>query len=70
MEREYVGIDSHRRRSVIVRTTPEGEVCTPVRIDNDLVALALALAEAGPEVVLEARGARVHAALGSPGRRS
>ena len=77
VERQYVGIDLHRRRSVIVRMTPEGEALETVRIDNDPVALALELAKAGPdpEVVLEATygwywaadaleaaGARVHLA--------
>jgi hypothetical protein len=32
--RQYVGIDLHRRRSVIVRMTPEGEQLGWVRIDN------------------------------------
>jgi hypothetical protein len=74
---QYVGIDLHRRRSVIVRMTPEGEQLNSVRIDNDPVALGLELAKAGPdpEVVLEATygwywavdtlqaaGARVHLA--------
>ena len=56
MDRQYVGIDLHRRRSVIVRRTPEGETLETVRINNDPVALALELAKAGPdpEVVLEA----------------
>jgi hypothetical protein len=56
MERQYVGIDLDRRRSVIVRMTAAGEVLDTVRIDNDPVALSLAVAEAGPEpeVVLEA----------------
>src|SRR5215211_420249 len=56
MGEQYVGIDLHRRRSVIVRLTPEGEVLETIRIDNDPVALSLALAKAGPdpEVVLEA----------------
>jgi transposase len=55
-QREYVGIDLHRRRSVIVRMTPEGEKLEVVRIENDPVALSLELAKAGPdpEVVLEA----------------
>jgi hypothetical protein len=72
-----VGIDLHRRRSVIVRMTPEGEQLGCVRVDNDPVALGLELAKAGPdpEVVLEATygwywavdalqaaGARVHLA--------
>ena len=56
MGEQYVGIDLHRRRSVIVRPTPQGEVLEIVRIDNDPVALSLELAKAGPdpEVVLEA----------------
>src|SRR5436309_10773725 len=77
MGEQYVGIDLHRRRSVIVRMTPEGEVLETVRVDNDPVALSLELAKAGPdpEVVLEATygwywaadllqacGARVHLA--------
>jgi len=55
-QRQYVGIDLHRRRSVIVRRSPEGEVLETVRIDNDPVTLAAELAKAGehPEVVLEA----------------
>jgi transposase len=55
-ERQYVGIDLHRRRSVLVRMTPEGEKLDVVRIENDPVALSLELAKAGPdpEVVLEA----------------
>jgi transposase len=55
--REYVGIDLHRRRSVIVRMTPEGErLGTAVRIDNDPFELGRQVASWGenPEVVLEA----------------
>jgi transposase len=74
-QQQYVGIDLHRRRSVIVRMTEKGEVLSTVQIDNDPVALAVAIAEAGPdpEVALEstygwywaadllaAEGARVH----------
>jgi transposase len=53
---QYVGIDLHRRRSVIVRENADGEVLEQVRIDNDPVALACAIEKAGPdpEVVLEA----------------
>jgi transposase len=53
---QYVGIDLHRRRSVIVRMTEDGEVLECVRIANDPVALSLELAKAGPdpEVALEA----------------
>src|SRR4249919_2411183 len=32
--RQYVGVDLHRRRSVIVRMTPDGEHLGWVRIDN------------------------------------
>ena len=55
VERQYVGIDLHRRRS-IVRMTEDGEKLSTVRIANDSIALSLAIAEAGPdpEVVLEA----------------
>ena len=55
-QQQYVGIDLHRRRSVIVRMTGEGEVLECVRIDNDPVALSLEVAKAGPnpEVALEA----------------
>jgi transposase len=56
VQRQYVGIDLHRRRSVIVRMTEDGEVLDTVRIVNDPVALSLELAKAGPdpEVALEA----------------
>src|ERR671932_772197 len=75
--RQVVGIDLHRRRSVIVRMTEAGQQLSTVRIDNDPIALALEIAKAGPdpEVVLEATygwywavdvladaGARVHLA--------
>lgn len=54
--RPVVGLDLHRRRSVLVAMSPVGERLGMVRIDND----AQALAEAalgwgeGPQVVLEA----------------
>jgi transposase len=75
--RQVVGIDLHRRRSVIVRMTEAGEQLGCVRIDNDPLVLATEIAKAGehPEVVLEATygwywaadvlqeaGARVHLA--------
>jgi len=55
-QQQYVGIDLHRRRSVIVRRTESGETLDTVRIDNDPVALAAELAKAGehPEVIVEA----------------
>jgi transposase len=51
-----VGIDLHRRRSVIVRMNDAGEVVGVAKIDNDPLTLAMAVAEAGPdpEVALEA----------------
>jgi transposase len=54
--RQFVGIDLHRRRSVIVRMTESGERLDGVRILNDPYALASVMAQAGehPEVVLEA----------------
>jgi transposase len=75
--KQFVGIDLHRRRSVIVRQTETGEQISVVRIDNDPVALGLEIAKAGPDPevvleatygwywaadVLEAAGARVHLA--------
>jgi transposase len=55
--RQYVGIDLHRRRSVIVRMSPEGERLAPAkRILNEPWELAREVASWGesPEVVLEA----------------
>jgi len=56
MGREYVGIDFHRRRSVVVRMSPRGKRLSVVRIDNSPAALAAAVCAAGdrPQVVLEA----------------
>src|ERR687884_1074387 len=52
---QHVGIDLHRRRSVIVRTSDAGEVLEAVRITNSPLALAEVMTRAGesPEVVLE-----------------
>ena len=64
--RQFVGIDLHRQRSLIVRQTEAGEQLSAVRIVNDPVTLQLELERAGadPEVVLEATTAgcevRVH----------
>jgi transposase len=55
--KEYVGIDLHRRRSVIVRRSGEGETLAVARVDNDdRAAFVEAVVAAGehPEVVLEA----------------
>jgi transposase len=56
MDRQYVGIDFHRRRSVIVRLNVAGERLAVVKVDNNAVAFAAAMADAGdaPEVVIEA----------------
>jgi transposase len=55
-EQQFVGMDLHRRRSVIVRTTAEGEVLENVQIVNDADRLIDVIKRAGesPEVVLEA----------------
>ena len=75
--RQFVGIDLHRRRTVLVRTTECGDVLEATRILNDVASLNEVMARAGedPEVVLEATygwywavdalqaaGARVHLA--------
>jgi transposase len=54
--RQIVGIDLHRRRSVLVRMTEAGETLETVRISNDPEYLRAVMARAGeaPEVVLEA----------------
>jgi transposase len=54
--RQIVGMDVHRRRSVLVRMTESGEPLETVQIVNDPEQLALVMARAGesPEVVLEA----------------
>lgn len=74
---QFVGIDLHRSRSVIVRQTAAGEQLGAVRIANDPMTLMAEVGKAGrsPEVVLEATygwywaadalaeaGARVHLA--------
>jgi hypothetical protein len=55
--RQFVGIDLHRRRSVIVRSTETGQRLESVRIVNDPDRLAALLARAGeaPEVVPQPR---------------
>ena len=55
-EREYVGIDLHRRRSVIVRVSRDGQHLSTIRVANNPAEVLAALAEAGPnpEVVVEA----------------
>jgi transposase len=54
--REVVGMDLHRRRSVLVRMTPDGRKLETARITNSPAELRRAIAGAGthPRVVLEA----------------
>jgi transposase len=54
--RQFVGIDLHRRRTVLVRTTEGGDVLEATRILNDVDSLNAVMGRAGadPEVVLEA----------------
>ena len=53
---QIVGMDLHRRRSVLVRMTETGEHLETVRISNDAEYLREVMSRAGeaPEVVLEA----------------
>jgi transposase len=55
-QRRYVGIDLHRRRSVIVTLSETGEVLDTVHVDNDPLDLAQAVLKFGanPDVALEA----------------
>jgi len=54
--RQVVGMDLHRRRSVLVRMTEDGRKLETVRITNSPAALRAEIAKAGehPRVVLEA----------------
>ena len=54
--REVVGMDLHRRRSVLVRMTPDGRKLETARITNSPAELRRQIARAGksPQVVLEA----------------
>ncbi len=55
MERQYVGIDLHRRTSTIYRMNADGETLDCVRIPSQPFELTQAMKKAGerPEVVLE-----------------
>jgi transposase len=70
--KQIVGMDLHRRRSVLVRMTESGQHLETVRISNDPEYLRVVMARVGeaPEVVLEAAygwywAADVLAALGA-----
>ena len=77
---QFVGMDLHRRRSVLVRMSETGEHLETVRILNDRDVLTEVMSRAGesPEVVLEAtygwywavdaRRARCDGASGAPAR--
>src|SRR5919112_6173781 len=54
--KQIVGMDLHRRRSVLVRMTEAGEHLETVRISNDPEYMQQVLSRAGeaPDVVLEA----------------
>ncbi len=54
--RRIVGMDLHRRRSVLVRMTEDGRRLETARITNSAVELGREIAKAGrrPKVVLEA----------------
>jgi transposase len=56
MDRQYVGIDFHRRRSVIVRLSSLGERLAIHRVSNDPFEFVAVMAQAGsaPAVVIEA----------------
>ncbi len=66
--RQFVGMDLHRRRSVLVRMSETGEHLETVRILNDRDVLAEVMSRAGecPEVVLEATYGWYWAAMRSP----
>ena len=53
---QIVGMDLHRRRSVLVRMTPDGRRLGTARITNSAAELRREIAKAGgcPQVVLEA----------------
>ena len=55
-DRQIVGLDLHRNRTVMVRTTKDGDRLEAVRFANDAEILARQIAKAGadPQVVLEA----------------
>jgi hypothetical protein len=71
--RQVVGIDLHRRRSVLVRMTEDGRRLATARITNSPEGLRREIARAGksPRVVLEAAYGWYWAAdtLARPGRR-
>jgi transposase len=56
VDRQYVAIDLHRKRSLIVRENAQGEELAVTRIDNDPLTLATVVGEAGPNpmVAIEA----------------
>jgi hypothetical protein len=65
---QIVGMDLHRRRSVLVRMTANGRRLGTARIINSAAELRREIAKAGerPAVVLEATYARTQKRHGSP----
>jgi transposase len=74
-QKQYVGIDLHRRRSVIVRMTEDGDVLETVKVHNDPLAFLQAVTKDARELevaleatygwywaadLLQAEGANVH----------
>jgi len=55
MDRQYVGIDFHRRRSVIVRLSVDGERLGVHRIVNDPFALSAVMAMCGEAPAVRVR---------------
>ena len=70
--RQVVGMDLHRRRSVLVRMTGDGRKLETVRIENSPAALRAVLARAGKNPPELNSGAVTASARGctSPARRS
>jgi len=66
---QYVGIDLHRRRSVLVRIDGQGEVLECVRLDNSVPALLEQVAKAGPPARLRRSTTGRHARLKREHRR-
>jgi hypothetical protein len=68
--KQFVGIDLHRRRTVIVRTTEAGEVLETVRIVNDVERLASVMAvgtvTALNECTITVPQGRICALIGGP----
>ena len=65
--KQFVGIDLHRQRSVIVGQSESGEQLSAVRIINDPVALGLEIERAGPNPAGGGRACASGTPVGSQG---